>query len=186
MLHEIGVELGAALAAVGCPLKVIDGPEPTKTTTFARERIVVEHDGGDGFGPTRSQRPNPKVRLVRTVGAKVTIHAQSPKPNALDWEHRRRAEHVLDLVLVALEKVIVARKNAFAFTGGRFVKSDDLAKSETAGGAVYELTFNVERAVHVQNFDGSIRTEVTGIPISGTDLITTANGPDDQAPETNC
>lgn len=186
MLHEIGVELGFALAAQGCPLKVIDGPEPTKTTTFARERIVLEHDDGDSFGPTRSQHRNPKFRMVRSVAAKITIHAQSAADGATAWEHRRRAEHVLDLVLVALEKVVVARKNGWTPKGGGFVRADDLQKSEVAGGAVYELTFTVERGVYEQKWNGDVRPQVSGVTITGTDRITLANGPSDQTPETAC
>lgn len=186
MIHEIGVELGVALAAEGCPLKVVDGPEPTKTTTYARERIVIEHDDGDSFGPVRSQRPNPKHRMNRNVAAKVTIYAQSAAPGALDWEHRRRAEHALDLVLVALEKVIVARKNGWTLKGGGFVQPEDLQKSECAGGVAYELKFTVERGVYEQKWNGDIRPQVTGVTITGTDRITTKNGPSDQVPETAC
>ncbi len=186
MLHEIGVELGAALAAQGCPLRVVDGPEATKTTTWARERIVIEHDDGDGFAPVRSQHRNPKFRMVRNVAAKVTVYAKSPAEGAMDWEHRRRAEHVLDLVLVALEKVLVARKNGWTPKGGAFIKPDDLQNSEVAGGAVYELKFTVERGVFEQKWNGDIRAQVSGVTITGTDLITLANGPVDQVPETNC
>jgi len=187
VIHEIGVELGAALVAQGCPLKVVDGSEPTKTSTYARERIVIEHDDGDGFGPVRSQHRNPKLRMVRTVAAKVTIFAQSPAPGAQEWEHIRRAEHILDLVLVALEKVVVARKNAWSVKGGKFVLPDDLKASDTIGGAVYELTFTVERGVYEQKWNGTIREQVSGLTIiASNDLITLANGPTGQTAETNC
>lgn len=186
MLHEIGVELGAALAAQGCPLRVIDGPEPTKTTTYARERIVIEHDDADGFVPTQSQHRNPKIRMVRNVAAKVTIYAQSPAAGAMEWEHTRRAEHVLDLVLVALDYVVSVRKNRWTIKGGGFVRPDDLAKSDTQGGAVYALTFAVERGVYEQKWNGDVRPQVTGVPITSTDRITLAHGPSDQVPETAC
>jgi len=187
MLHEIGVELAAALGAQGCPFPVVDGPEPTQPASFLPERVVIQHDDGDSFvRAPRSQHVNPKHRFVRNIAAKVTIYAKSPALSATDWEHRRRAEHVLDLVLVALDKVISLRKNGWSVTGGRFVPLADLSKSEIAGGAVYELSFAVERGVFEQKWNGDIRPSVSGIPITGSDRITLAHGPSDQVPETAC
>lgn len=165
MIHEIGVELGVQLAAVNCPLKVLDGPENTKTVTYARERIVIEHDPtGDKFSNNKSQQKNPKIRVIRNIGVKITIYAQEASGGAMDWEHRRRAEHVLDLVLVALEKVLVARHNGWTLSGGRFIDPNDLATSEVQGGSVYELTFSVERGVYVQTWTGNARPEMTILP----------------------
>lgn len=162
MIHEIGRELQAALRAKGCPFNVVDGPEGQATTTYARERIVIEHDeAGDSFGPTRSQSRNPRNRMIRNVGVKITIYAQSSASGALEFEHRRRAEHVLDLVLVALEKVITARHNGWVVKAGRFINPEDLAKSETIGGAVYELSFTVERGVFDTTFTNAARPEFT-------------------------
>lgn len=80
MIHEIAVQLGAALGAKGCPLGayVIDGPEHRNTTTFARERIVFEHDpdGGDSFEQRKQADTNPRTLLTRFVGVKITIYAQ--------------------------------------------------------------------------------------------------------------
>lgn len=190
MLHEIGVELGAALVTKGFPLKaipIVDGPEPTRTTTYARERIVIEHDDGDSFGPTFSTHRNPKVGMTRNVAGKITIYAQSPSPGATQWEHTRRAEHILDLVLVALRGVMSVRKQGIVWKGGRFIRPADLERSETQGGAVYELTFAVERGVYAQTWAGAVRPEGTvgpgGITITGTDRIT---GPAHSTPETAC
>ena len=159
MIHEIGVELQAALKLQGCPLVVIDGPERTQTTTFARERLVIEHDdGGDTFGPARSQAKNPDIRMIRNIGVKITIYAQEPAVGAIDFEHRRRAEHVLDMLLVALEKVALARKNGITFKSGKLIVPEDLAKSEEREGAVYELSFSIERAVGQRTWAGAIQT----------------------------
>lgn len=159
-LHDIGVELLAELRAQGCPLVVLDGPEATATATFGRERIVIEHDdGGDRFGPARSQSVNPKRRMTRLVGVKVTIYAQSTRAGAQPFEHRARAEQILDVVLVALELVAANRRNRIEFTSGRFSVPDDLSASERHGGAVYELTFTIERAVVAQTWAGAAQGE---------------------------
>lgn len=178
MLHEIGTEVAAYLVAQGCPFRVVDGPEPTTTTTFARERVVFEYDGNDSFGHVRSQRPNPNVRLLRQCAAKLTIYAQCPSSAATTWEHRNRAEHVLDLVLVALDKALHVRRNGYQIKSGRFIVPVDLQGSPVIGGAAYELAFEFERAIETQTFAGAFLPESTvgtGVTIRNT---ATAVGPD--------
>jgi hypothetical protein len=160
MIREIGVELQAALRAKLCPVRVVDR-EQTNPAAFGRERIVIEHDEGDSFVAPRGSRANPKHRFTRTMGAKVTIYAQSTGAGALEFEHRRRAEHILDLVLVALDDIARKRKNAWTPTGGGFVIPEALEDSERHGGAVYELRFTFDRAVFEQTWAGDIKPEAT-------------------------
>ncbi len=160
MLHELAGEMQAALIAKGCPFPVVDGPEPTKTASWSRERIVIEHDV-DAFGPPRSQHKNPKHRMTRQVGVKLTIYAKSPAVGALEFEHRRRAEHVLDLVLVALGDVCSMRKIGCALKNGSFVIPEDLTDSAAPCGAAYELSFAVDRGVPVLTWQGEKRPEAT-------------------------
>jgi len=160
MMHDIGKELAAQLAQQDCPFKVVDGPEATGTTTYARERIVVEYDeGGDRFGPPRSPRPNPKHIMTRSVGGKITIYAQSGYSGAKEFEHRRRAEHALDMVLVGMHKVARLSKNSWTPTGGKFIQPADLENSERPAGAVYELSFTFDRAVVDRTWAGDALPE---------------------------
>lgn len=162
MIHEIAVELQVSLLARGCPLPVVEGPENTKSTTYARERVVLEHDdAGDTFGPVKSQHKNPKARMTRNMSCKATIYAKHPFAGALEFEHRRRAEHALDLLLVALGDVCSARRNVYTPTGGKFVVPEDLTGSERAQGAAYELKFVVDRSVLARTWAGAEGEEVT-------------------------
>ncbi len=163
MIHEIGLELVAKLKVQKCPvITVVDGPEVVKTTTFGKERIVLEHDeGGDSFGGARGATRNPNQRFTRTMGMKLTIYAQSVGAGAMPFEHRRRAEHILDLVLVAMDEIAKARANAWEPKGGKFVVPDDLAGSEVIGGAVYELSFSFDRGVSKRTWEGAKRPEIT-------------------------
>jgi len=180
MIHEIGVELQAALRARLCPFVVVDGPERRATTTWGNERVVIEHDeGGDSYEPSRSQRPNPKHRMTRRMGVKLTIYARSPKAGAREFEHRRRAEHVLDLVLVCMGDVAATRRNAWSQGGGKFVLPADLEKSETPGGAVYEQLITFDRAVYQQDWNGAIAGEATLADITSTTKAFRAWTPDD-------
>lgn len=184
MMHDIAVALGTELASKKCPIKVIDGPEPTKTTTGARERIVVERDddAGDNFGPPRNPGGNPRRRFTRAVAAKITIYAQAVGAGSNHWEHRRRAEKVLDLVLVALAKVLSVRQVGYTLGRGRFVPIEDLQESESASGAAYELLLTVERAVFDQTWTDIDQPEATvggvdGIRIKNT-VLASLNGDD--------
>lgn len=166
MLHDIGVALQAKLRERLCPIPVVDGPEATKTAGWGRERIVIEHADGDGFNLPRSTHRNPEHRFVRTVSSKITIYAQRTRSGALEFEHRDRAEAVLDCVLVALGDVAAVADplpvyNVFQPTGGRFIVPTDLEGTEVRGGAVYELDVIFERAVKVQTFTGEIAEEAS-------------------------
>lgn len=186
MVHDIGRALEAKLVSRKCPFKVIDGPEDTATTTWGRERIVIERDldAGDGFAPTRSQRPNPAHRMVRLIPMKLTIYAKEPKLGATRFEHEGRADHVADLVLIALGDITGDQSpifNMWSQQSGRFVTPEDLAESERSAGAVYELRVTVERAVKEQDFKGAVAPEATvgpgGVVInSQTNVSTPAGG----------
>jgi|HubBroStandDraft_4_1064222.scaffolds.fasta_scaffold155344_2 hypothetical protein len=157
MIHEVGVDLLAYLAGKSCPFPVIDGPEIRGTTTYARERIVIEHDpAGDDFAPRHiAARTTPVTRITRNTGVKVTIYAKNPRVGAPYWEHIRRAEHVLDLVLCGLYAVAKMRQNLFVFKSGKFFFPPDLKDSETHGGAAYELLLTFDRGVAERNWDMS-------------------------------
>lgn len=174
MLHEIGTEIQTTINGRLCPLPVVDGPEPTDTVTFARERIVLEYDpSGDSFAVPRAQRPNPSHRMTRLIGCKLTIYAQEVTPNAMAFEHRRRAEHILDQVLVALYEGAAQRANQLEIVRGAFVQPIDLAGSPVQGGAVYELYFKFGRAVFTQDFPGNIAPTGTVGP-GGIGVVTVA------------
>jgi hypothetical protein len=161
MIRELAVELQTNQRAQGCPVVVIDGPEPYGTASFGRERIVLEHGESDSFDPPWSHQPNPKRRMVRNIGAKLTVYAQSTKAGAMPFEHRRRCEQILDMALVGLSKIQSVRKGRGAFlpSGGRFIVPEDLAASERAGGAVYELAFSFQRAVEDVTWTGAAQPE---------------------------
>lgn len=166
MIHDIGQALQAKLREAGFKSAlVVDGPESTETATWGRERIVIEHDdGGDRFSHVRSQRRNPDHVATREVGAKIRVYAQSTKQGAQDWEHRRRAEKIVDQIVVALGKIAADETpiyNVWEPTSGRFFTPADLEISARKGGAAYELGVTFARAVMVKTWAGDIAEEVT-------------------------
>src|SRR5678816_1241544 len=148
MIHEVGVDIDVKLKAKKCPLRVVTGPEKTEQL-YSHERIVIQRDfdAGDSFIPARSQGKNPMQTNVRNIGAKVRIYAKAASAGAMFFEHERRAEHVLDLFLVALYQVAAERRNGYALKSGRFIKPEDVPSDRTVSefpGAVYELALSYE------------------------------------------
>jgi len=183
MLHEIGRELEARLLAKGCPFKVYDR-ESTAPTTWARNRVVVEHDdsGSDSFAAgQKGQSRNPKNRYVRSYGIKITIYAQSSANGAREFEHRRLAEKALDHVLVAMDYVAAVRLNEWLPKGGKWIRIADLEKSEVHGGAVYELTATFDRGVAERTWAGAIRpaTDLRSGTVASSTRVSLRRGPDD-------
>ena len=177
MIHAIATELGAALREQKCPIAVIDGKESTTATTAARERIVVEHDdqAGDSFVAPRGAHANPRMPRGRMVGVKITIYAQATSVGASSpaaWEHRRRAERILDLVIPAIHAITSERRVQYELRRGGFVPLEDQAESDIESGAVYELSLSVERGVFDTTWAGAKRPETTvgedGVSISTT------------------
>jgi hypothetical protein len=162
MIHEIGVELQAAIASRRCPFEVIDGPEFRDTSTFGRERIVIEYDGDDGYVAThKAGGPRPITIYSRQQACKITIYAKSPSKGATYWEHQRRASKVLDFVLVGLYKVAKERKNLLEVKSGHFMLPDDFKGTETPGGAKYELKFTFDRGVADRLWDDTADPSTT-------------------------
>jgi hypothetical protein len=180
-LHEIGVELQAQLRTQGVPLPVVDGPEPTKTATWGRERIVIEFDpdGTDSFALPRSLPPNARHRYTAGEACKLTIYAQSARSGALVSEHRQRAKAIRNQVLVAMDHVAARRKNRWKPNAGGLTSPADLEKSEKPNGAVYELRFVFELPAKVLTFAGEASPEAGDFAVSNVNNVSLAHGPDD-------
>lgn len=188
MMHAVGLAVAAHLRSVACPIPVVDGPEPTESTTASRERVVIERQP-DSFGPPRSQHRNPRHHFVRMVGGKVTIYGQSTRPGAMNHEHEERVDAILAPVLVGLRYAAAARKVPLVVKGGEFKPIADLAKGPQPGlkGARYELEFSIGTAIAETTFAGEAAPEASigtnGLTIGSTTQVSLANGPEgDDAP----
>ncbi len=162
MIHEIARELQTAIRAKECPIPVF-GRDKKTPAGWTPERIVIEHDlqGSDTFAGPRSQHENPKHSFTRGIAAKATIYAKSPAQGAAEFEHRRRVEKILDVVLSGMRQVSADRRNTFTPKSGSFVVPADIEASDVHGGAAYALKFSFDRAVKDTKFDGTARPEAT-------------------------
>jgi hypothetical protein len=182
VIHEIGVELQAQLQSKLCPIPVIDGPEFRPTATFARERIVIERDmsSTDGYaqpgtGARHRADVNPRTLMTRVIAVKLTLYVKNPSAGSTYWEHQRRLDTLLDMVLCGLYNVVKPRQNLLTIRSGKYVLPEDLKASETPGGAVYELLVTIDRGVADRNWDGTAEPTYTVPP--GTVTTTTVSDP---------
>ena len=190
MIYSIGRELEARLRAKGCPFKVVDR-EAFKKTAWTSGIVVLE-ETGDTYAPPTSQSINPKRYYDGKIGAKLTIYARSTNAGALEFEHRRLARQVVDIVLVGLRYIRGARRQHIAIGNGSWGDIEDLAGSERKGGVVYELAITVDRGVADVNFAGDAAAEFTFVADSITNRtdVARAGVPEDDGdpltPETAC
>lgn len=149
MIREYAIELRRALAAIGCPIPVVDDEEGTSTSTYARSRIVVaeDRDQSDAYDAPRGGQRNPRTYYSVTIPLKAIVYAQSTAKGATRWEHRRLARRVVSAVLSIFYELAKTRRNELSGISGRFVEPEDLEGSERPRGAVYELTFSVTASV---------------------------------------
>lgn len=192
-LREIARAVDAALAARSVPVRVAAGPEKTTPTTYARERVVIEHDGGDTFSAPRSQKLNPRALMNRSVGAAVRIYARSSVAGADVLDHRGRAEEILDHTLHAIDAVLRGeRKSTWSVVGGGFEDLPDLANSDARAGALYVLRIAYDRAVlDVAWSTGAAAEEAefggaTGVVLTNQTQVSLASGPEGAPVETGC
>jgi len=186
-LHAIGSALAAYLATQGCPLTVVYGPE-LPTTTFGRERIVLEHAVGakDSFGAPRGLHVNAKHRHTVTDNYKLTIYVRSAASGAKPFEHRERARAVREVVVAGLDYVAATRKNRWSPQSGSLITPPDLAATELPGGAVYELLFTYETPIRVVTFANAARPEGDIGAITSTTEVAITGALESDPHETAC
>ncbi len=166
MLYEIGKDLGVALRAKGCPMRVEYRPrlERTAPTTVGIELAPDEQDGT--VGPPRAVGGNPPRRFTWNVPAVLRIFARSTAAGARASDHDREAGRAVEAVLVCLDDVLRGgRRLLWRVRGIRPETVSDEQGSEQPVGAVVLVRFEVERAVFARKWDGSPALEAN--PLAG-------------------
>ena len=192
MLRRIQLALADELRAQGCPVPVVYGPTRT-SSTLVGSRVVVERDrdAGDGLQAPRKTSRNPRMRFIRPLGARIMVFGQSTLDGADTYDHERVVDQVVDLIFVALDKIVRAvEMTAWAVTSSKLLTAEEaeLAGITTWPGAIYRIGLTIDRGVYERRWmseagvGGEARPEVplsadpeTGVRVGTT---TIARGPD--------
>lgn len=164
MLFEISKEIAALFSAANCPYKIVYGPERSPST-IAQSRVVIEYDrqGSDTTKAPKGRFANPPMVSLRSVACTCRIFAKSSLAGAGIHNHEREANALADLFLVAIHKVVRSRCSEYRITRAKFLSVDELKYTglETWPGAVYEISFEVDRGVFDTTWTGEKSTEAT-------------------------
>lgn len=176
MLYEISREIEAELQARGCGYPVVYGPERVPTS-LVNCRIVVQRDRGtnENVSAPKFRAPNPRMIAVRATAGKCRIFAKSSLPGANAWDHEREADHVADAFTVALHVAVRKRNTEYRISGGKLLTAQELEYLSISAwpGAVYDLDFEVDRAVNDATWAGEKRPEVQ---VGGQDGVVITTG----------
>ncbi len=186
-VHDIGVALQAYLAANGCPIPVIDGPEQARTA-WTPERVVLEHDttARSSFDSPRGLHTNAKHLYTSLDPYKVTVYVQSRLGGAKTFEHRTRAHVAREAVIAGLRTISATNKNVFVLKDAGFITPPDLAASEQPNGAAVEVKFTYGLPVRVVTFVGDAQPEGTLTGLSSTTTVSRNADNPDASVETAC
>jgi len=193
VIYEIHKEVATELKAQGCPLPVVYGPERQGLgAALPASRIVFERDRsrGDVAKPGKARTSNPRMVAARAMGAVCRIYAQSTLTGAAGHDHERLADQAVDLVTVALHKVIGRRQTEWAISSAKLLSREELALRglEVWPGVVYEMRFAVDRGVFDATWAGEAVEELPvadDLIVSKTE-VSLANGPSPVVTETAC
>ena len=156
MIHQLAVDTAAAMHARGYPVSVYYGPErvtrdgvPSHTILFSRDL-----ERGDAVRAPTGQRSAPRYVRVRELGVVALVRVQSTVPGAMQHEHERECDIVVDGLLAALCDLYTAgQRPPLEVTEARMLPPED--EQELFHGAVYRIRFVLPRAVERRDYDGA-------------------------------
>lgn len=142
-MKEIFLPLCNALKAAGVPYVPVCGPTSVPLA-IGGTRIEFRRDDtiGDLLGPARSQRPNPQVVGIRSIGFLVRVHASSTRANADRADHEALADAIVEQVRAKLHTIVRESKTLWNVTRAGLVANTDVP--DGWAGVTYELRFSID------------------------------------------
>lgn len=168
MIYALSQALKTRLAAFGCPVPVIYGPERTRGATT---RIVVERARGESEainGPVG--RPvNPPMSMSMQTRARIRVYAFATSSGAMTHVHERLADAIKRVVLSEMHKQIRSDKQTHTFVDGRMLTAEEAERDglQAWPGAIYDITLALTEGV----FDAKDWADAIG-SVAGLDEVT--------------
>lgn len=188
MIATITRAVAAAMLARGYPYGVSYGESRFTSTTIGEPRVTIKRDRKsrkDVAHAPLTHAMNPPIRAQRTIACVVRVYARSTLAGAQLEDHERLADKTVDMLIVALQKVVSAPAETSVIGGpttaaigaGGYLSAAELALDgmEAWPGVVYEFALTVERGVRDTTWADEAREETTTlIHTSGGTCTTTA------------
>ncbi len=171
--YDFALALAAELRARMCPVDVLTDGDPrgrAEPATFRDEYLVVADDDqqSGSFAAPRTPGGNPR-RLFRWLQPiRIAIYARSQRPNALPFEHRRRASRIARTVAASVLFVTRRAQWDIGPISSRWITLQAMEGSDSPAGAAIELRLNLISAVEDVSFDGAAAPEIA-VSEDGTD-----------------
>lgn len=157
MLYEVHREVAAGLLAKGYSLPVVYR-ERTQAEGFESDRVVLQHvrGNGDSFGAPVGPAQNPRAWGTVAAAASMRIYARDTQLGAAIQDHERLAWDYFQAAGAELWKALRRRRNRVDVErwAGGFIDPEAMEGTEVWGGAVYELTFPMERHLFDRTWEG--------------------------------
>jgi hypothetical protein len=183
VLFEIHRHVRTHLAARGCPLRVVYGPERLADSGLTDSRIVIERErgSGDSIRPPKSTTKNPHRRAERGLAGVVRIFAKSSTPGARIEDHETVCEQAVDMIIIALQHAAAKEDTRIAVESSGYLSADDsnVPSVETWPGVVYEISIELARGVFDRTWAGNANAEQSEFTVSTAGCVAVAEEEDD-------
>lgn len=194
MIYELTQRVATEMTAKSCPFPVLYGPERMAPSAINSTRVVIMRDrqGSEAVDAPRTQQRNPKAVMMRGIPGVLRVYATSTVAGAAVQDHEDLADQIVDLLLVAIRKVVTTAKTMWRIVSAGLLSAEalQLIGLETWPGVVYEMKFVVDRGVMDAPYTGEPKPEATlaaGSIVSSThvSLVTSSEDPEVACGEDN-
>lgn len=189
MIYRMARDVGEAMRARGFRVREEYGPERTQRDGYYGGVIVFERDreSGDRYEAPRGAKRNARKIATRMLGVVATVYAQSAVSGARVNEHESECEALVDGLLASLYDWFErTRAGVFTPISLGYVPASDRDDTEVWPGVVYQVRFQVPRAVSVLDYQGIGAPTGAANSISNRTDVTLKGAPSGTTPETGC
>ena len=157
MIFDLAQDVAADLASRKFPVEVRYGREPVLSRGYGSHTVTFSRDDQSGDGTPESPRGskrNPDYRYTRGLGVVALLFIASGLPGAMQHEHERECDLVVDGLLTAIEDWAKEAMSAIEWGHLGYLAPDQVDGTEHRAAIVYEVRFQVLRGVYRKDYDG--------------------------------
>jgi hypothetical protein len=162
VIYTMAQDVAATFALRGFPLSVHYGPErvsPSDVSAYSGRIVIArDRDRGDDVRATIGARgSDPRGPRVRVLGCEAVVYARSPLAGARVNEDEAICDQTVDALIVALCDWATEARAFVEFSGGKYLRDEEINGAERNAGVAYRLLFAVGRSVTARTYEGATR-----------------------------